>query len=570
MAIKVGQIGKGSFGSKILSKLKKIEEVELSWILGSKDKYWEYEADWVIVASPSIFHYEQSKFFLEKGINVFCEKPAAFNYEAVKELYEIASDNNCKFYVDDVLIYEHIEFTKTFSYKKWGSAFSNILDRIAYHHFYCIYYPGMDSKFRLHVLNNKKLEKEFTLKFGKQLYHFNYNFDWYKKKYHNIKATSETDALETMLRKVLTEKADFKANKERSIFATKIVQELKSKLYGKVAVVGAGIYGITSAIKLADKGYDVDVYESKEDILSSTSGINQYRIHKGYHYPRSKETILSCRDNEKSFISYYNRSVLDKVDHYYSIAKRDSLTTPREYLHRLDECNLEWSLADTQQGCELSVKVEENLYCPSTLKKICLDRLNACNVNLILNHKVENEEELSEYQYKVIATYSSLNEFDYKDRAYQFELCEKPIFLLPKGYKNKSIVVMDGPFMCFDPYSDTPYHVAGNVVHAIHSTNIGTEPIIPPAYKDYLNQGVIRNPKYSNASSFIEAAKEFFPDIEYAQHIGSMYTIRTVLPNKDETDERPTIVRFEEDKAILFSGKVVNCVEAADKIALQL
>jgi len=49
-----------------------------------------------------------------------------------------------------------------------------------------------------------------------------------------------------------------------------------------------------------------------------------------------------------------------------------------------------------------------------------------------------------------------------------------------------------------------------------------------------------------------------------------MYTIRTVLPNKDKTDERPTIVRFEKDTAILFSGKVVNCIEAADKIALNI
>jgi hypothetical protein len=45
-----------------------------------------------------------------------------------------------------------------------------------------------------------------------------------------------------------------------------------------------------------------------------------------------------------------------------------------------------------------------------------------------------------------------------------------------------------------------------------------------------------------------------------------MYTIRTVLPYKDKTDERPTIVTQQENDFILFSGKVGNCVEAADKI----
>ena len=49
-------------------------------------------------------------------------------------------------------------------------------------------------------------------------------------------------------------------------------------------------------------------------------------------------------------------------------------------------------------------------------------------------------------------------------------------------------------------------------------------------------------------------------------HLGSMYTIRTVLPYKDKTDERPTIVTQQENDFILFSGKVGNCVEAADKI----
>jgi hypothetical protein len=567
MSIKVGQIGKGSFGSKILSKLELIEGVQIEWVLGSKDQWWNYEAEWVIIASPSEFHYEQAKHFLKKGMNVFCEKPAAFNYEAVEELYKLASDNNCLFYVDDVLIYEHITHTNKFSYKKWGYAYSNILDRIAYHHFYLIYTADMDTKFKLNVLKNERLEKEFTLKFGKQLYHFDYNFDWYKKKTHNIEPTTGTDALETMLTAVLNSEADFIGNRERTIFATKIVQKLKPLLYGKVAIVGAGIYGTTAAIKLADKGYHVDLFEKYDNILSATSGINQYRVHRGYHYPRSKETILSCKDNESSFIKYYNAAIINDVEHYYSIATEDSFTTPRDYLHILDECKLQWEIVDPMPNCDLTVKIKESLYAPDALRKICMDRIRACNINLLLNSKVNSLDELSEYKYKVISTYSSLNDFDKVEKDYQFELCEKPLFILPNKYKNKSIVVMDGPFMCFDPYGFTKYHVGGNVVHAIHSSNIGKKAIVPPAYKQYINKGIIKDPKLTNVPRFIEAAKKFFPDIEKAIHVGSMYTVRTVLPNKDDTDARPTIVDFKDDTIVLFSGKVGNCVAAAEQIA---
>jgi hypothetical protein len=567
MSIKVGQIGKGSFGSKILSKLELIEGVEIEWVLGSKDQWWNYEAEWVIIASPSEFHYEQAKHFLKKGMNVFCEKPAAFNYEAVEELYKLASDNNCLFYVDDVLIYEHITHTNKFSYKKWGYAYSNILDRIAYHHFYLIYTVDMDTKFKLNVLKNERLEKEFTLKFGKQLYHFDYNFDWYKKKTHNIEPTTGTDALETMLTSVLNSEADFIGNRERTIFATKIVQKLKPLLYGKVAIVGAGIYGTTAAIKLADKGYHVDLFEKYDNILSATSGINQYRVHRGYHYPRSKETILSCKDNESSFIKYYNAAIINDVEHYYSIATEDSFTTPRDYLHVLDDCRLQWEIVDPMPNCDLTVKIKESLYAPDALRKICMDRIRACNINLFLNSKVNSLDELSEYKYKVISTYSSLNDFDKVQKDYQFELCEKPLFILPNKYKNKSIVVMDGPFMCFDPYGFTKYHVGGNVVHAIHSSNIGKKAIVPPAYKNYINKGIIKDPKLTNVPRFIESAKKFFPDIEKAIHVGSMYTVRTVLPNKDDTDARPTIVDFKDDTIVLFSGKVGNCVAAAEQIA---
>lgn len=571
MAISVGQIGRGQFGSKILSKLKNLD-VDIKWIAGSKDKWWlKDKVDWVVIATPNEFHYEQSKHFLTRGINVFCEKPAAFNSIAVQELYNLADKNKCKFYVDDVLFYENVEDTDYFLYKKWGSKFSNIIDRIAYHHFYLIG-QKVDYKldYKLNIFENKSLVKQFTLVFGDQDFKFDYNFDWYRQKEHNIVSTNDKDALETMLDMVVTGKANYNDNRKRSIFATKLSEELKEKLYGKIAIIGAGIYGITAALKLSNRGYLVDLFEAKDEILSATSAINQYRVHRGYHYPRSKETIISCRDNEKEFKRYYAGAIIDSVEHYYAIASEDSSTSAREYLHVLDECELEWMMVDPLPGCDLTVRVKESLFCPKTLKLICEQRLYGCNVNVLLNHKVENIDDLKGYNYTIVSTYSSLNDFDNNKLDYQYELCEKPLFKLPDEYLNKSVVVMDGPFMCFDPYSTTKLHAAGNVVHAIHNRNIGTVAEIPPSYKSLLNKGVIKNPKFTNVPRFIESAKKFFPDIEKAEHVGSMFTIRTVLPNMDNTDGRPTLVRFEDDKIFLFSGKVGNCVEAAEEIVTKI
>ena len=562
--IKVGQIGKGIFGKKILSKLENIPQISIEWVCNSQDKWWKQEKiDWVIIASPNEFHYEQAKHFLEKGINVFCEKPGTLCKNSLKELIQISKNNNVYFYIDDVLIYENIKPINNFIYKKWGGLFSNIIDRMAYHHFYLIYEKDITPT-NINVIKNETNHKIFELEFNKIKYSFEYDFNWYKQKIHNIEPQLKVDALEEMLSKVLLETADFKSNHNRSLFATTISEYVKEKIYGKCAVIGAGIYGITAATKLRTSGYNVDLFEAEDDIMKAASGINQYRIHRGYHYPRSQDTIKSCKDNEQSFIKYYNRSIIYKNDHYYSIAKEDSLITPNQYLTVLDESGLEWEISENLPNCDLTIKVNEKLYDPKIIKDICYNRIRGNGINLKLNNRIKNK--LTGYKYNIHATYSSLNDLTTEKQTYQFELCEKPIFKLPPQYKNKSIVIMDGPFMCFDPYADTEYHLGGNVVHAIHVRNVGKKPDVPPPYKRYLNKGIIKKPKYTNVDRFIESSKKFFPSIEESKHIGSMYTIRTVLPNKDATDERPTIVDKKDNNFILFSGKVGNCVEASKRI----
>ena len=567
--IKVGQIGKGGFGKKILSKLEKMSDVSIEWIYGSKDNWWQDDIglDWVIIASPNEFHYEQAKYFLQRGVNVFCEKPGTLALHSLKELIKLSKTNNVCFYVDDVLIYEDIVPTNDFVYKKWGGLSANIIDRMAYHHFYLTYdmigetpstYTGIN------VITNDLNHKVFEVEFDSLKFKYEYDFGWFKEKVHNITSRFDGDALETMLTRVLHEEVDFDLNHQRSLFATQVSEQVKKVLYGKCAVVGGGIYGVTVATKLKVSGYDVVLYEAESDILNRASGINQYRLHRGYHYPRSSETIESCKINEDSFIKYYNQSIVNgDIKHYYSIASEESLVTAEEYLTTLDDAGLEWKIVDTMPNCDLTIEVDEKLYDPNMLRMVCRTRLDGNGIDLRLNGKVHG---MNGYKHVVYATYASLNDFADKNQKYQFELCEKPIFKLPKKYKDKSIVIMDGPFMCFDPFANTGYHLAGNVVHAIHASNIGKEPEIPPVYKEYLNKGVIEKPKYTNVDRFMESAKKFFPDIVKSKHIGSMYTIRTVLPYKDDTDERPTVVTKQGKDFILFSSKIGNCVNVASEV----
>jgi len=227
---------------------------------------------------------------------------------------------------------------------------------------------------------------------------------------------------------------------------------------------------------------------------------------------------------------------------------------------------LEYYEREPMPNCDLTIQANEELFNPEQLILSLHKKLYSSGIKVYVNSEVKSLDE-EKFDVAVIATYSQINQLIDEKKEYQFEVCEKPVVKLPKIFENLSVVVMDGPFMCLDPYVNDS-HVLGNVVHAIHETNIGTKPIVSEELKPYLNKGLIRNPKITNIDKFIESGKKYFGDeFEDLEHIGSMYTIRTVLSNREQDDSRPTLVEKVNDNVYtLFSGKIDTCVDAANQL----
>lgn len=351
--------------------------------------------------------------------------------------------------------------------------------------------------------------------------------------------------------------------------------ELLSKV--RIAVVGAGIFGTTAAIKLAEEGFSVTLFEKADEVMTAASGINQYRMHRGYHYPRSSDTIQSCQKTTPLFEAEYSDAIISNLRHYYAIAQEQSVVDGLQYLNILNEHQLPNTLVTPQHinasAVELVVEVEENLYDPYKLKDLVTKRIAQTGVTTVFNSQVSIND-LSDFDYVIVATYASLNTAlgsrDEDKREYQFEVCEKIVIEIPEELKGISTVIMDGPFMSFDPLGDTGYAVMGHVQHAIHKQSFGREAEVPDTIKPLLNRGIIKQPPVSNAQLFLEHGAMFMPALSAAKHVGSMYTIRTVLPRVDATDTRPTMVNAIDDKIItIYSGKVGNSVQAAlDAIAI--
>jgi len=576
--IKIGLIGNGKWGKILHKNLKKNYEVK--FVCNSKDNYESKlkDVDWVVIATPDDTHFKIVRNCILARKNVFCEKPLTPTYEQSKILFRFAKMYNVKLYVNDIQNYRQYDYTLIENNlierrKGGGGNIANILYRLTYHDIYTIYKHIKYSEIESIKPIDLKNKLHFKINFNDINIEFLYDLNATNKEHHinGNNLISEDNILPLMFDKVFSQDVDFKYNEEISLYTNKLIDKINKKLFKKIAVVGGGIFGCTIAWKLAKNGYNVTLFEKNNDIITQASNINQYRLHKGYHYPRSTETALQSQLGEKSFLKEYSDSIVNgDIEHYYCIAKKDSLVSADQYKDFLNNINLSYEEKKLDFICknvvDLTVKVNEYLFDPNKLKQICWEKLEKYNVDVILN---QNEFESKSFDYVINATYSNLNKFlpTKLQKDYQFELCEKPVIKLPEQYKNKSVVIMDGPFMCIDPLGDSGLHVMGNVVHAIHNTNVGKFPEYDEKFDKLLNKGIVENPSITNIDKFIESAKTFFVDIDKAKHIGSMFTFRTVLPNRDKDDARPTLVENVTDKIFnVFSGKIGTCVSSAEKL----
>lgn len=88
----------------------------------------------------------------------------------------------------------------------------------------------------------------------------------------------------------------------------------------KACILGAGWYGCHAALVLQRLGVSVTILD-REGIFAGASSKNQNRLHRGYHYPRSIETIEECRTGHGKFLASYGDCVTAFPQNYYLIHK---------------------------------------------------------------------------------------------------------------------------------------------------------------------------------------------------------------------------------------------------------
>lgn len=356
------------------------------------------------------------------------------------------------------------------------------------------------------------------------------------------------------------------------LFSTFWVSEMR------VAVVGAGLFGSTVSFMLSRDGHSVDLFEEKSEILCRSSRTNQLRLHQGYHYPRSPETVRELRTSVGSFMREYGHvTYRAPKGHFYCISSDNSRTSSEDFLSFCDSMSLPYEVVDSHpaivsDNVSLTVKCDERLINLSDLRKVVRWKLKADNVNVRLSERFHSDL-VDSYDLVVNATYAKINEIspENSQRKYQYELCEKILVRPPEILRGISVVVLDGPFCCIDPFNDSDLSLLGNVVHAVRESSIGFSPPVPGKFSDHIDRGFTITNDLSFFEKFSKSGSEYFKKFSECEYLGSSFTYRVVLPDLDATDARPTVLRWATNKIVnIFSGKLDTCVNVSEQLVKEI
>jgi FAD dependent oxidoreductase len=331
----------------------------------------------------------------------------------------------------------------------------------------------------------------------------------------------------------------------------------------KIAIAGAGIYGATAAIRLAEGGHKVRLFDPL-GILRAASAINQYRIHAGYHYPRSAETITETLEARQEFIKTFGPAIVRNSRHYYAIPHEGSRTPPKEYenimrAHRLAlrACRPAWMNFDYIARC---YEVDENIYDPDALRSLIESRVTGLGIEF--EKRRFDQEMRGDYDFVIWATYGmgpSGNIF----KIAKYQVAEKILIELPAELHGIALVIVDGPFTAFDPYGSSSKSLFGSAKHTNHWTTTDAGEPVPDAFSSLLNRGEFTRVANTRFEAMRDDCCLAVPAAKNAAYLGSRFTMR-VVENNPEHDRRILYVQEGAPGELhIFSGKVVSAVKAA-------
>ncbi len=348
-----------------------------------------------------------------------------------------------------------------------------------------------------------------------------------------------------------------------------------------IVIIGGGFYGCMLALYFKTKVNKVAIIEKEKDLLMRASYNNQARVHNGYHYPRSFLTALRSHYNYGRFIKDFNQSINNNFQKIYAIASNLSKTTAWQFVKfcqkigsPIEEAPTEIKKLFNSTLIDGVFKVEELVFDALKLRKILKEKLKKAGVKLIFNEEVEKikgKDGSAILAYfksgKVIfgkqifnCSYSQINQILKNSNLpllpFKYEWTEMPLIKIPEKFKDLAITILDGPFFSIMPFPPQKLHTIHHVRYTPHL-----------AWNDNT-----RAPKLSHKSKFMYMIKDvqrFIPSFSGSQYASSIFEVKTVLEEAEDSDKRPILYRQNygiDNFHIVMGGKIDNIYDCLAEV----
>lgn len=368
--------------------------------------------------------------------------------------------------------------------------------------------------------------------------------------------------------------------------------------YDKI-IIGAGLYGLYSALFCGSRGQSVLVLECDPEPFRRATYINQARVHQGYHYPRSLSTAMKSAGYFQRFQEDYGFCINREFQKVYATSSQYSWTDGEQFKKFCRAAGIPCEELHPERFfkkgmCDGAFLTREYTYDAQLLKNYFLEKLkNLKHVKLQYGvyiqaihrlqdvYQVETREgERYETGFLLNAAYASSNQIldmlGLEKFQIKYELCEIILCQVNEKLKEYGFTVMDGPFFSIMPFGKTGLHSLTSVTFTPHTTSYEAMPVF--ACQEG-SQGQCSPFHLGNCNDCPARPETAFPYMaklagkylreEYGfSYESSLFSMKPILLSSEIDDSRPTVIRTYTKKPTcvgVLSGKI-NTVYDLDEV----
>ena len=368
--------------------------------------------------------------------------------------------------------------------------------------------------------------------------------------------------------------------------------------YDKI-IIGAGLYGLYSALFCGEKGQSVLVLECDTTPFRRATYINQARVHQGYHYPRSISTAMKSAGYFERFNKDYAFCINREFEKIYATSSMYSWTDGEQFKKVCKAANIPCTELHTEQFfkkgmCDGTFLTREYTYDAMILKDYFLEKLKPLN-NVEIQYGVKitkiekmqdaydiylNDRKRYRTYFLLNATYAGTNQIldmvGYEKFGIKYELCEIILCDVNERLKQYGITVMDGPFFSIMPFGKTGLHSLTSVTFTPHTTSYDSVPTFACQQQSGGFCSVFRLGNCNDCSEKPETAFPYMANLarkylrdEYEfTYKNSLFSMKPILMSSEIDDSRPTVIRVYSKNPTfvgVLSGKI-NTVYDLDEV----